>query len=172
MKTNVKFRAWEDWTEIEKENNMKNKLPNKMYFWEELVKCNKVWFAQLLQGEHSHIKLMQFTGLKDKNGKEIYEGDIVKIIWCSKAEEKREEYTDGNYYFGLIKWGYVSVYMAEYESPQFYADCWFPKSETFKKRRYKEDTYESLFNESIKKVEVIGNIYENPELLKQVAEKK
>ena len=79
----IKFRAW---SELDKEmfevasidlllglivRQCENKI--KTYVLEELV-------------------LMQFTGLKDKNGKEIYEGGLLsnetgricKIIWCDK----------------------------------------------------------------------------------------
>lgn len=77
---------------------------------------------------------MQFTGLFDKNGKEIYEGDIVKYeTYFSNTEVIREvEWSDGITGFDPF---------ADYD-----ADC---------------DIYVRG-----KDVEVIGNIYENPELMK------
>jgi len=138
----IKFRAWEDWTEIENENNMKNKLPKKMYNWEELKKLNKVWFAQMIQGEHLQIKVMQFTGLKDKNEKEIYEGDI--IMWIADGLNKR----------AVVKWkfnGYIAKRVDNMAN-----ECY---SNEFKFQVFipvREDKFDG---------EVIGNIYENPELL-------
>lgn len=78
----------------------------------------------------SQIELMQYTGLKDKNDKEIYEGDIV-----------REDY-----YTGEVQYheGYASFGI------QWHGDgrIWF-----------------SGFGWAEVDDEVIGNIYENPELL-------
>lgn len=77
------------------------------------------------------LELMQYTGLKDKNGKEIYEGDIVEF------------YEVGRMWKAKIG----------YDSGAFTVD--FGGSFTFLCGCYTED---SLF-------EVIGNIYDNKELL-------
>jgi uncharacterized phage protein (TIGR01671 family) len=69
---------------------------------------------------------LQYTGLKDKNGKEIYEGDIVKVPQFPRPL--------------FVKWDYNGYHL-----------------------------FENICNEaSLGGVEdeVIGNIYENPELLK------
>lgn len=88
-------------------------------------------------------ELMQYTGLKDKNGKEIYEGDIVKY----KVKGSDKTYTTvmkfneehGAFLFGI----YEGV-----------------KMPCGKKTRMNKYT-----RKSVGSVEVIGNIYENPELL-------
>ena len=72
--------------------------------------------------------VMQYTGLKDKNGKEIYEGDIVETFF-----ENRK-------YVGAIEFSSQSLAY-----------------------RMKEMEHVWLTGRTIK---VIGNIYENPELLK------
>ena len=82
--------------------------------------------------------LMQYVGLKDKNEKEIYEGDIVKF----RFKDDREEFPD------LI--GYI-----EYQTT-FTAFRIMSNQGSFK-----------IDITEIKFIEVIGNIYENPELLEE-----
>lgn len=126
----INFRAWlkDDKKMVEVSKiHFDNKMIETAIIREiknKIVKTTKIF-------NFSEIILMQSTGLKDKNGKDIYEDDIVNAF-------------DGDNYYVNCCIGYNKgvFYLYKPYHPHFYV----------------------LFNK-LQEIEVIGNIYENKELV-------
>lgn len=102
--------------------------------------------------------LMQSTGLRDKNGKEIFEGDVLKFndSWDDCCYEG---YVDGE----IEGVNYVEI---QSESTGFiFCKTKYPDSSLFYYANEEHLTFQEILTDSDFEFEVIGNIYENPELL-------
>lgn len=126
----IKFRVW----------NGESMLSHKDYQFLLFGDSGYQAFSNNLDGENEYTNsleseewvLMQYTGLKDKNGVEIYEGDILKC-----------DFDDGDPAIGFVCWSNM-------EGGYIYntRGCGICFNEFYAKRLS----------------EVIGNIYENPEM--------
>ena len=120
---------------------------NRMYQPDEVMVGNgDIWIIDedSVAGEwivNNDIHLMQSTGLKDKNGKEIFEGDIVKRYRSP---------------FFKAKWEYQIETVIKEEASLLLGREFGKNFGTI--------PFNSPFAQSVL-LEVIGNIYENPELL-------
>ena len=137
----IKFRAWD------KENN-------KMIYVDKIVfrtdgEIFRVWdynmgiegVQGLLINQDSGI-VIQFTGLKDKNGKEIYEGDVI-VCRDGKAV--------------IIYEDSFAKFIMDFD---YFGKNTLPDFEDVSDNKQDADT-------CMRSIEVIGNIYENPELLEE-----
>lgn len=157
MKEN-KFRAWDNvdfkMYYLGEEENIHFYFNSNGIMAERFINIKTVVVDEEIDDVHyeklEHLKYMQYTGLKDKNGTEIFEGDIVTYKHTKfKADEEDNWLGDTE--------TYNRNYAVEYVN-------------TFHQNGYR------LKNKNINflicrsklcsgEVEVIGNIYENPELL-------
>ena len=134
-----KFRAWEKETQT--------MLDVSLIDFKKSVLVGEHWeFGETNFINFDDVNLMQSTGSHDKNGKEIFEGDIVKRDGIKRPEVVR---------FG--EWIDVDTLGFEEQYIGFY----FESEHEGQKRLY---SVESRFNNLCK---VIGNIYENQELLEE-----
>ena len=150
MSRDIKFRAWQKYHKTMLEvldigfedgevNSLKVKYPEDTIPNVVIYKKNdeKFWLDDC-------IKLMQYTGLEDKNGRKIYEGDIVSSYAQTGKESSRsiivweDEESSSGWNIKVIK------------------DFYPPKQ---------EGCIISISRNDVMDYEVIGNIYENPELL-------
>jgi uncharacterized phage protein (TIGR01671 family) len=132
MQRQIKFRAWDD-------------EDNRMLGPESIYELGADDGGPSLGGKYlsfhdypdGKIPLMQYTGLKDKNGVEIYEGDVLRN---DTIKPQLVEIYATDDIIGAFGWG-------------------------FKFRKLPNEP-DMTWRMEMNQVEVIGNIYENPELLK------
>ncbi|CIQ79015.1 phage protein [Streptococcus pneumoniae] len=104
------------------------------------------------------IELMQSTGLFDRNGKEIFEGDILKF------NDEWNEYCHEGYVDGSVEGvNYVEVVRSEicFE----FGKTKYPDSSLFILMEDEQLNFKDFIKSEDFEFEIIGNIYENPELL-------
>lgn len=130
-----KFRVW---------NKEVGTMHHVVSIWFDDAPHVTIPFGDSVANIFSDFELMQSTGLKDKNGVEIFEGDIVRITsfpgdWYS---------TIGHVIWGLdepMSGAYPAFFIPEFESEM--------------------NSFSQIFDSGEYEIEVIGNIYEDKELL-------
>ena len=111
----------------------------------------KKGFVPVPPERSEEVHLMQFTGLLDKNGKEIYEGDIIVVRRYPFFALNSPKKDDKPNYVGSVEW--------------FDEDCcWSYAMWCVNPELAGVAVGDSLHKDE--KYEVIGNIYETPDLLK------
>ena len=158
MQREIKFRAW-DKKRKKFINELAQNAPHESHYGlsltGKLVQFGiSMDFQQYWEWEEKpdEVILMQYTGLEDKNRKEIYEGDIVEFFYATGGSYPNHT---GEKIVASVFWGQRKC--EEQECGIYHT--WLIKT--------KDNVlnFSSLENFDKKWIKIIGNIYENPELL-------
>lgn len=128
MTREIKFRVWD---------KEQKKMLSSLWLSGDGIQSGTSLDLESFTNDLYNEVLMQFTGLKDKNDKEIYESDIIKYcFWSDCNTNPKREWKEGIIFWNDKKlcWDIEGTINGIYGTPKYY--------------------------------EIIGNIYENSDLLK------
>ena len=145
-----KFRAWD---KVFKEMVQVNAL----VFDEQVIKATYK-NGNIAKEDVKEYVLMQSTGLFDKNGKEIFEGDILKF------NDEWEDYCQEGYVDGSSE-GINYVLIGSEMTYFIFEKTKYPDSSLFYYVNEEHLTFQEVMEDNEFEFEIVGNIYENPELL-------
>jgi len=147
----IKFRAWDKKNKVmiylHNADEIIEQFEEKDYLYglEEIYPWSDIDFLNGIYILHEKYKdrlvVMQYTGLKDKNGREIYEGDIVKIIYSTSRMNIPE----------------IILEEVKFVDGAFMPFYWLREDEEY--------DIDYLINIT-KDIQVVGNVFENSELPK------
>lgn len=128
--------------------------------WEHLSQSRVYNLSKILRGEDTNMIPMQYIGMKDKNGKEIYEGDILS--GKGKLDDETDKYIA---YVGIVEfseeWG--RYFLKEKDKLNIGNETGHYLIPLTKDEDYFEDNQDYV---EANRMEIIGNIYENADILK------
>jgi len=128
----IKFRVWHKFTHLMATVDM-------LDFTLDAYRAHDDVFSG--SGHFADIEIMQFTGLLDMHGKEVYEGDIVNPYGYPYDASKLVAFN----HHEVVRYDEQGLLLPFHESTGYESETWI-------------DDYA--------KYEIIGNIHENPELVK------
>ena len=147
-----RYRAW-----LKKEQKMDNYIDHISWLEDELY-CIGDGITYMVSAED--LVLMQSTGLRDKNGKEIFEGDILKF------NDEWNEYCHEGYVDGSVE-GINFVEVVRGEACFEFGKTKYPDSSLFILMEDEHLNFKDFIKSEDFEFEINGNVYENPELLEE-----
>jgi uncharacterized phage protein (TIGR01671 family) len=159
----VKFRVWD-----KQYKKMYYPTTNLFVDWDKYYGSKLLCEVAATDGSRAlsdtDYEIMQFTGLKDKNGKDVYEGDIyvAERSYMPSRGYKKKTYPDRIKVTCIVEW---SIYNAGWHGNEIGPIKEHQEADQNAPYHYYHTSLSGSQTSEVDWIEVIGNIHDNPELL-------
>ena len=149
----IKFRAWSKILKLMTSDLKISDVKTLNINTSDPKDSKHIYLNDIIERYQNLFILMQYIGAKDKYDRDIYEGDVVKWMYpyyndCLKSDE----------IYGVVEWDDRNCQFKIRQLTDGFYDIGYGSKEKLK-------FYDDKSNFEFKDLQVIGNIYKNPELL-------